>query len=136
MYLAAAVSDFYIPENELSTHKIQSSDGAFHLILRQVPKMLGNIKQKWAQEAFVVSFKLETDKDLVINKACEAIDKYRVNLVIANELHTRREIVYFVDSSKTVETINKDNENRNIEENIILELIRLHKNYYNSKVIK
>lgn len=26
MYLAAAVSDFYIPQNEMAEHKIQSKD--------------------------------------------------------------------------------------------------------------
>ena len=46
LYLAAAVSDFYIPDGEISTHKIQSSGGSFGLTLalRGVPKTLTEIK--------------------------------------------------------------------------------------------
>ncbi len=35
---------------------------------RQVPKMLGLLGQQWAPEAFVISFKLETDESLLIAK--------------------------------------------------------------------
>jgi len=70
LYLAAAVSDFFIPEHELSTHKIQSGggdgarggggtggggggtgdgggggDGGLELHLRPVPKLLAAIKR-------------------------------------------------------------------------------------------
>ena len=34
----------------------------------QVPKMLGSLRHKWAPEAFLVSFKLETDEGLLISK--------------------------------------------------------------------
>jgi len=41
IYLAAAVSDFYIPETELSEHKIQSTGTeSLELFLKPVPKML------------------------------------------------------------------------------------------------
>ena len=41
IYLAAAVSDFYIPEAELAVHKIQSADHSnLELCLKPVPKML------------------------------------------------------------------------------------------------
>ena len=41
IYLAAAVSDFYIPESELTIHKIQSSDHTnLELCLKPVPKIL------------------------------------------------------------------------------------------------
>ena len=36
--------------------------------MSQVPKMLGVLRRAWAPEAFVVSFKLETDEGLLINK--------------------------------------------------------------------
>jgi hypothetical protein len=35
----------------------------------QVPKMLGALRSEWAPEAFLVSFKLETDISLLISKA-------------------------------------------------------------------
>lgn len=36
--------------------------------LCQVPKMLGTLQHAWAPEAFLVSFKLETDEGLLIRK--------------------------------------------------------------------
>jgi phosphopantothenate-cysteine ligase len=86
IYLAAAVSDFYIPPEQMSVHKIQSDD-KLDLQLSQVPKLLGHIKHEWAPDAFLVSFKLETDHDLMVPKSRRAISKYGVDLVVANELH-------------------------------------------------
>ena len=37
-------------------------------IVAQVPKMLGALRRAWAPEAFIVSFKLETDEGLLISK--------------------------------------------------------------------
>ena len=79
----------------MTTHKIQSSTG-LQLDLKQVPKRLGVLAREWAPEAFVVSFKLETDAALVETKARAAIDKYGVALVVANQLQTRRDVVYLV----------------------------------------
>jgi hypothetical protein len=58
--------------------------------------MLGIINNVWAPEAFCVSFKLETDEDILIKKATGAIDKYNISLVVANELHTRNSLVRLV----------------------------------------
>jgi phosphopantothenate---cysteine ligase (ATP) len=56
--LAAAVSDFYIPQNRMSEHKLQSSDGGIILKFDRVPKCLGLLTKSWAPFAFVVSFKV------------------------------------------------------------------------------
>jgi len=98
-YLAAAVSDFYIPRDKMEVHKIQSSSGSLTLHLEGVPKVLKQLTTTWAPGSFVVSFKLETDLSLVISKAKQAIDKYGVNLVIANQLQTRKDVVYLVSES-------------------------------------
>jgi len=106
--LAAAVSDFYVPDDALPEHKIQSAagggdtaaDGSLTLQLQPVPKMLGAIKglgggggAAWAPRAFVVSFKLETDSAILLSKAAGAIAKYGVDLVCANLLQTyKREV--------------------------------------------
>jgi phosphopantothenate---cysteine ligase (ATP) len=66
-------------------HKIQSSDG-LQMNLKQVPKMLLQLTNTWAKECYVVSFKLETDPDLVVQKSKAAIEKYSVHLVVANQL--------------------------------------------------
>ena len=109
LYLAAAVSDFFIPEHELSTHKIQSGgggggggmgygdgDGGLELHLRPVPKLLAAIKRggggapAWAPQALVVSFKLETNEAILKAKAAGAIARYGVDVVCANRLQTYR----------------------------------------------
>ena len=72
LYLAAAVSDFYIPEEALPEHKIQSSNGPLELSLQMVPKALGTVVSCWVPKAFVVSFKLETDENLLLPKVCLA----------------------------------------------------------------
>lgn len=76
LYLAAAVSDFYIPADQMSSHKIQSSNGPLNLSLQLVPKMLAPLVTLWAPDCFVVSFKLETDGQLLEGKAREALKKY------------------------------------------------------------
>jgi phosphopantothenate---cysteine ligase (ATP) len=93
IYLAAAVSDFYIPRKERSEHKIQSSDGAMTLKLSPVPKVLGKLRSEWAPDAFVCSFKLETDREILRTKAERAVEKYGCHMVIGNLLHTRHEQV-------------------------------------------
>eukprot|EP00879_Flechtneria_rotunda_P006545 GHRR01006878.1.p1 GENE.GHRR01006878.1~~GHRR01006878.1.p1 ORF type:complete len:343 (+),score=107.04 GHRR01006878.1:585-1613(+) len=95
-YLAAAVSDFYIPWLHLVEHKIQSADGPLALQLHKVPKMLASLRQDWAPAAIIVSFKLETDESILIKKAAEALRKYQVNAVVANLLHTRKDRVQIV----------------------------------------
>ena len=92
-YLAAAVSDFYLPEDQIVEHKIQSGETAgktLDLKLVPVPKKLGDVKKSWNPNTFLVSFKLETDAKILESKAKGAIDKYNVDMVMANELKSRR----------------------------------------------
>lgn len=88
-YLAAAVSDFYVPWSLLCDHKIQSSSGSLTLNLQGVPKLLGLLRSTWAPESFCVSFKLETDYDVLLRNAEKAITKYNLHMCIANELESR-----------------------------------------------
>ncbi|GLI60451.1 hypothetical protein VaNZ11_002608 [Volvox africanus] len=99
LYLAAAVSDFYIPWNQLVEHKIQSSEGPLILHLQKVPKMLGVLAREWVPQAFVVSFKLETDQRILVDKASLALQRYGVHLVVANLLHNRKDVVTLVEPS-------------------------------------
>lgn len=69
-YFAAAVSDFYIPFTEMATHKMQSSEGPPTIRLWGVPKCLRVLREQWCPKAFTVSFKLETDKTILIPKVC------------------------------------------------------------------
>ncbi|WIA37406.1 hypothetical protein OEZ86_014331 [Tetradesmus obliquus] len=95
-YLAAAVSDFYVPWSQLVEHKIQSSDGPLVLQLHKVPKMLYSLRHEWAPKCMVVSFKLETDESILVKKAAGALDKYHVHAVVANLLHTRKDRVLVI----------------------------------------
>lgn len=85
----------------MAQHKIQSSTG-LTLELAQVPKRLGQLTREWAPRSFVVSFKLETDEAILFQKAGGAIEKYAVNLVVANLLHNRADLCYLVAPAPSV----------------------------------
>lgn len=128
-YLAAAVSDFYIPENEMAEHKIQSSEGGFSLHMSPTPKMLSPLVKEWAKSAFVVSFKLETDVNIISRKAREALQKYNHQVVIANILQTRKKTVVLVTPFDEVPIWMSDQDlemGKEIEEKIVSELTRRH----------
>jgi len=107
-YLAAAVSDFFIPRGRMETHKIQSREdsagakgsGAGRQLvinLDPVPKFLSTLVQSWAPKgSMIVSFKLETDPDLLVSKAEQALNRYGHDLVIGNLLTTRKWEVVFI----------------------------------------
>jgi phosphopantothenate-cysteine ligase len=119
-YLAAAVSDFFVPNDRLVEHKIQSeeefartaapaeeggserrvaarTEGRSLIIdLDPVPKFLKRLVDAWAPDAMIVSFKLETDPALLVKKAQYALNKYSHHLVIGNLLTTRKWEVVFV----------------------------------------
>jgi len=90
LFLAAAVSDFYIPAASQSLHKIESS-GPLNLTLPQTPKLLPVVNREWCPSACVVSFKLETDQSKLVHKASQAIERYGMDAVVANELHSRKD---------------------------------------------
>lgn len=100
LYLAAAVSDFYIPACNMPNHKIQSSDGPLQLSLQLVPKMLRPLVREWCPQAFVISFKLETNPDILVHKAKQSLDSYRHQAVIGNILETRKKEVVIVTPSE------------------------------------
>jgi phosphopantothenate-cysteine ligase len=54
--MAAAVSDFYIPDEKLSSHKIQSKEhkDGLTITLDPVPKKLGQIVESWNPETMLV----------------------------------------------------------------------------------
>ncbi|XP_071751326.1 phosphopantothenate--cysteine ligase [Centroberyx gerrardi] len=128
-YLAAAVSDFYIPASEMPEHKIQSSNGPLQISMKMVPKMLSPLVKDWAPQAFVISFKLETDPSILLDKARRALDTYRHQAVVANILDTRRGYVVVVTPETQAELILTDEDVKNeveIEEKIISNLKAAH----------
>ncbi|KAL5569205.1 hypothetical protein UlMin_025780 [Ulmus minor] len=101
-YLAAAVSDFYVPWERMAVHKIQSASGPLNMQLAQVPKMLAVLRKDWASMAFCISFKLETDSKILLEKVDAALNKYKMHMVVANELSNRKEEVIVVLSNEKI----------------------------------
>uniref|UniRef100_A0AAV2M8C4 Phosphopantothenate--cysteine ligase n=1 Tax=Knipowitschia caucasica TaxID=637954 RepID=A0AAV2M8C4_KNICA len=131
-YLAAAVSDFYIPASEMPEHKIQSSNGPLQLSLNMVPKILSPLVKDWAPQAFVISFKLETDASILLDKAKRALDTYRHQAVVANVLDSRRGYVVVVTPDSAVELLLTDEDVKQdieIEERIVSNLTSAHQKF-------
>lgn len=162
LYLAAAVSDFYVPTNKLSEHKIQSrsykssgskevedttnddidtidtniseessrttKDGKLLISMDPVPKFLRRIVESWAPKAMLVSFKLETDNDLLLLKAQQSLDRYQHQLVIGNLLQTRKQEVVFVTPENRLGTVVRIDENSKdtLESHIVKNVIKIH----------
>ena len=87
--LAAAVSD-YTPEKPSKT-KLDSDLSRISLKMKKVPKMINDIK-KIQKDVFLVGFKAETgvSKEQLIKKAREKIVHADCDLVIANDIGTKR----------------------------------------------
>jgi phosphopantothenate---cysteine ligase (ATP) len=140
LYLAAAVSDFFVPPERMAEHKIQSTDAAdgvkaatagsatvspalkpqpkdedeeeifdnfdsspkvprskrLVVDLDPVPKFLKSLVDGWAPQGMIVSFKLETDPEILTHKAKYSLERYQHHLVIGNLLSTRKWEVVFV----------------------------------------
>ncbi|KAK9766276.1 Phosphopantothenate--cysteine ligase cab2 [Basidiobolus ranarum] len=134
-YLAAAVSDFFIPAEKMVEHKIQSDGGGLSLTMEQVPKVLKPLVTKWASQSFIVSFKLETDPEILTKKARLALNRYGHKVVIGNILTTRKRIVWFItnDTEETVSLTNEElAEEVEIESKIVPNLIQRHSAFIDS----
>ena len=118
-YLAAAVSDYFLPESQTSTHKISSENASLDLHLTSVPKKLGEIKARCPQ-SYVVSFKLETDKAKIEAAARKAIAKYGVDAVVGNQLATRQDECTIYTATSVTEVIRDTEE---IEGKLVPELV-------------
>lgn len=73
--------------------------------MKMVPKILSPLVKDWAPHAFVISFKLETDASILLDKARKALDTYRHQAVVANVLDTRRGYVVVVTPDSQAELV-------------------------------
>lgn len=130
LYLAAAVSDFYIPSCNMPDHKIQSTDGPLQLSLQLVPKMLRPLVHEWCPQAYVISFKLETNPEILLHKARHALESYHHQAVIGNILETRKKEVVIVTPSDekwiTLTEAQLDQPGQEIEKLIVAEIDQRH----------
>ncbi len=137
-YLAAAVSDFFLPSSRIPEHKIQSQDHGGKLVvdLEPVPKFLRRLVDSWAPIAMIVSFKLETDSSILIKKATTALERYNHQLVIGNLLQTRKHEVVFVtpQDHEWIKLTNSQIENNvEIESLIIPKIVKVHNEWIKSR---
>lgn len=156
-YLAAAVSDFFVPHSKLPQHKIQSrdyglgdgakddktsasttttADGKLIVNLDPVPKFLSRLVSTWAAHAMIVSFKLETDKAILVHKAQYALDRYSHQLVIGNLLQTRsKEVVFVTPQKRDGYAVRREDDSpeKSIEELIVPEVISIHDSWITSQ---
>ena len=129
-YLAAAVSDFFVPAADLSEHKIQSREtGGLVLNLTPTPKIVPLLSREWAPLALIVTFKLETDPSLIITKAKKAFVETGPNhrVVIANLLSEARHRVTLVLSQDS--GAREIDSPASVEELIVKELTKIHCDY-------
>ncbi|XP_020520163.1 phosphopantothenate--cysteine ligase 2, partial [Amborella trichopoda] len=124
-YLAAAVSDFYVPWDSMAEHKIQSGAGPLDMSLAPVPKMLSMLRKEWAPMAFCISFKLETDAKILLEKANIALRKYKVHMVVANELSTRKEQVIVITGNDVI-TVQRENPHSDVEKPLVDLIVERH----------
>jgi phosphopantothenate-cysteine ligase len=124
-YLAAAVSDFFIPNDKMVQHKIQSHNSNLVMEFEQVPKMIQPLVKHWAKGGLIISFKLETDPCLLLEKSRASLSKYGHLLVIGNVLSTRKSRVDFITETTHTPIILGESA-KEIESIIVNELIQIH----------
>ncbi|KAF2072187.1 hypothetical protein CYY_006507 [Polysphondylium violaceum] len=105
IYAAAAVSDFYIPLDHMAKHKIQSNNQSLTVTLDPVPKLIKYVVSTWAPHAFTVTFKLETDENILGSKCLMSLNNYKHQLVIGNLLSSYKDCVVFHTPNKAPQTI-------------------------------
>lgn len=97
--------------------------------MKMVPKILSPLVKDWAPQAFVTSFKLETDATILLDKARRALDTYRHQAVVANVLDSRRGYVVVVTPETKAELILTEEDVKNeveIEDRIVRNLTSAH----------
>ncbi|KAK1340073.1 LOW QUALITY PROTEIN: hypothetical protein QTO34_018637 [Cnephaeus nilssonii] len=116
-YLAAAVSDFYIT-------------------MKMVPKMLSPLVKDWAPKAFIISFKLETNPSIIIDRARNALEIYRHQVVVANILESQRSFVVIITKDSETKLLLSEEEiekGMEIEEKIVDDLQSRHTAFIQGK---
>lgn len=106
------------------------------ITMKMVPKMLSPLVKDWAPKAFIISFKLETDPSIVIDRARNALDIYRHQVVVANILESRRSFVIIVTKdSETKLLLSEEEEEKGIEieEKIVNDLKSRHTAFMRDK---
>lgn len=119
----------YISIQTLTFIRLYVLYAPLQLSLNMVPKILAPLVKDWAPQAFVISFKLETDATILLEKAQRALETYRHQAVVANVLDSRRGYVVVVTPTSQDELILTEDDERNeveIEDRIVRNLTSAH----------
>jgi phosphopantothenate-cysteine ligase len=130
IYACAAVSDYYIPNDQLIEHKISSGQNELIISLIPVPKLLGFIKSEYAPKAFVVSFKFETNGKILADKCLQSTEIYNQDIIIGNIVKTRTNQVRIFERIEKQWTIIIRSQDKEIKIDIIKFLSNKHRIYY------
>jgi len=95
--------------------------------LYPVKKEIHRIKDEWSPKSFLITFKLETDEEILIKKSLKSIERAKSDFVVANLLQTRYDRVLIINNEKTYELF-RENEYY-IEEKLINKIVELHEIY-------
>lgn len=83
--------------------------------------------------AFVISFKLETDEEVLVKKSKAALSQYGHQVVIGNMLATRKKHVVFVSADGEIQETSVSEEEMyaqvEIESKIVHKLVEMHRNF-------
>ncbi|XP_036888392.1 phosphopantothenate--cysteine ligase isoform X2 [Sturnira hondurensis] len=100
----------------LEVHKTTQHSLRHIITMKMVPKMLSPLVKDWAPKAFVISFKLETDPSIVIDRARNALEIYRHQVVVANILESRQSFVVIITKdSETKLLLSEEDKEKGIE---------------------
>ena len=138
LYSAAAVSDYYIPLEKLPVDKIPSGQTELTLTFQPVPKALKFVLAKWCPQSFMVTFKLETDENLLAEKCHKAIASYQHHAVVGNILTTRHQKVQLFcpecdKISSFIFEVNSEDDETSLESKFVPFLVDKHSLFANSK---
>ena len=104
--------------------------------MKMVPKMLSPLVKDWAPKAFIISFKLETDPSIIIDRARNALEVYRHQVVVANILDSRRSSVVIITKDSETKLLLSEEEVEKgieIEEKIVDDLQSRHTAFIHDK---
>lgn len=90
-----------------------------------MPKVISPLVKYWCPRAYIVSFKLETDAGLLVEKAQRALKRYGHDVVVANLLAERRHRVTIVRQEVAEETIDLCHDSLEIEERLVARIVEL-----------
>jgi len=120
---------YFYPNQKTKTYEIQNTKECFILVTRpNSPYPL-----EWSPAAFTVTFKLETDPELLSTKASKALHTYGHQLVVGNILSTRRSsVIFYTKTGEGVEHAEHSTSNpdtQELEEIIVRELLMQYRNF-------